>query len=348
MECNMFRIGYIKLFSCGVVGFGFGYIFFFLIKRSKYNKEKCNKEKNKVMENKIFRDNLMNNSVFKIINCMVFVFYFIVSIRVCYFLLNGTSYAIIRSMYQGYYGYASVFPNSAMKTIDTYFAHPFLYVLVPIILISFFEKKLKKRWLIISIGNIIMYLLCSASRFLLLYFIIELAFCICYYYRNLLKKYRKKIFKVLIALCMIIFLMTYIRSKTVSGGNYTIMQNLYAYFTVEFPLMDYWLDYIPHGFYGFGTAFLHGTFGVLSPVIRFLNIPMEKYNMLTKIIVPTEENFIGVFPWKKYNAFISIFYFFFLDFGYIGVLLEMFIFGCICSNINFTKHIYNFCKVAVL
>ena len=329
-----------KIVFFGVFGFGSGYIISTYFRQLKKNKE--------LDKRKIEKENIINENLLKILISLTFLFYGVVSIRVFNMLLHGTSYAVIRSMYQGYYGYSSIFPNGLMKRIDTYIAHPFLYVLIPITLISFFEKRMSKKWIILSIADLILYLVCSASRFLLLYFIIELAYCVYHYYKNMLKKNRRKIFRILLLLCVVIFTMTYVRSRTVSNGKYTIIQNLYAYFTVEFPLMEHWISLIPTNTYGNGVSFFHGTIGLFSKILKFIGFPMTKYDIITSLVVQTEETFVKVFPWKSYNAFISMFYFFYLDFRFIGVYIGSMIFGFFCSNVDANMVIKDSYKSKVL
>lgn len=300
----------------GCLGMGVGYVSFYILKNKKIKNTNTS----------------FNFNAFKIVTFLCFCFYLYTSINVLLLLFQHTPYAIIRSMYQGYYGYnaLSIFHSELLRSIDIYIMHPYLFVLAPILVLSFFEKVIPRKWQIVSAASIIMYLFSSASRFLLLYVIVELLFCILYYQKDMLKKYKKRITKIALFLIFLIFLITYIRTRTVMNGQYTIFQNLYAYFTVEFPLMDYWIKKSAD-FSSYGMSFFHGIVGV---ILKIFGLNFNFYADVTNNVVLTETMFVSVFPWKKYNAFVSMFYFFYLDFKLPGVFLGTLVFGAICAIVN--------------
>lgn len=317
----------------GVLGFGIGYLFLGTGRRIVFSRA--------VRREKV-NDNYINMILLKSLIVITTLFYGWVGIRAIKLMLSSMSYALIRNMYQGYYGYDSIFNSQWEFLFNQDLGHPFLYVLAAVLVLSFFENILDLKWKLISILDIGLFLLISASRFLLLYIVVELVFAV-FFYQNRIKKYLERnipksiigrIKRLIILLGILLFLMTFVRThEYAKSGGYTIIQNLYAYFTIPLPLMDYWIHIVDQNeWLSYGMALIHGFVGVLSIPLKKLGFDFDWYTTVSTFVAPTEDNFIRIFPWKSYNAFVSLFYFFYLDFREIGVFIGGAIYGGICKK----------------
>lgn len=279
---------------------------------------------------------IYNDKVITIISFICIVFYCFELLRVIQLLRSGKNYYLVRRMYQGY-DEESFFQNSFESYFSSYFAVPCAYILSSYIVVSFFDKHRNFKVFLEAIIAMTFYLVVSASRFILIQIIIGTV----YYFFLLKKKLPKKVKRILknsvIILAIMLLVLSNLRENRTSSGakyNWTIWQSVYSYFSVSIPLMDTWVhSIIVSGYRAHGLVFFRPILSIFSLVILHpLGIESKNLNIAIKNI-NNVENFVQVFPAHSYNAFASIYYYFFLDFGYAGVVAGSFIFGYFCSSI---------------
>lgn len=300
-------------FALGYLGFGFIY---------KNKKEKKNKRI------------VFNYKIIWILLIICGVFYSWLSFKVFNLMNNGMSYNMIRSMYQGYAS-TSLLDKGWEVAINYWIGVPFMYVLVPILIVSVVEKTSSRKFLIISLITIAAYIYGTAGRVIIVYFAIESLFILMVYNIKIDRKVRRFIWKIIIVGIIAMIVLTGMRqSKHSLETGWNTVKSIYAYICIDVPLLDYWTNKADQTYYyTYGLATLKGILELAFVFINKLSFSTPNFiNNLFDYIASFEE-FIYIFPNQKFNAFISIFYTFYLDFRYIGVSLGMFAYGGLSNRI---------------
>ena len=214
----------------------------------------------------------------------------------------------------------------------TYVARPTQILIVIFSTICIFQKK-KMRFLYILTGlMLILGYLCSASKFLIIE-IVCMSFVYLYLYNNKklsdIIKNNKRIF---VPLFFVIFFVTFLMSSKGDGLGPT----LYSYFCGCLPASDQALERMNGDPNFWGLASLHGF-------IRICVLPFEMSGLISGVRTALDfvfnymlqfEETILISPSIKYNAFISMFSYFYIDGGLIGVAFLSCVFGFVSSYIN--------------
>lgn len=284
-----------------------------------------------------------NNSVIMCLALLCMAFYAFELLRVVQLLRAGNSYYFIRRMYQGYE--ESTFFTSAIESyFSSYIAVPSAYILSSYLIIILFRRGRKGKEFFFALVAVSLYLIVSASRYVFIQLLIGTVYLFFLLKKKVPKKVKRWIKRVSVLLIIGVIALTLLRENKTSSGaryNWTLLQSVYSYFSIPIPLMDYWVStiettgYQAHGLVFFRPFLSIFTLFVLHPLgIEFnaLNEAIDKINLV--------ENFVQVFPRHQYNAFASMFYYFYLDFKWIGVFLGSAFWGWICAN-TFKKVRFN-------
>lgn len=309
----------------GNIAFAIGYLVSGYISRNRNG----NISKNKVIK--------FNYKVIWILLLICSVFYLWLSLKVFNLMNNGMSYNMIRSMYQGYTT-TSLLDKSWEVAINYWIGVPFMYVLVAILIVAVVEKKASYKFTIISLITIAAYIYGTAGRVIIVYFAIEALFILMVYNIKIDPKVKRLIWKIVIVGAIAMIILTGMRqSKHALETGWNTIKSIYAYICIDMPLLDYWATNAEQRYYyTYGLATLKG---VLELAFIFLNkLSFSTPEILNQVFEYTAsfEEFIYIFPEQRFNAFISIFYTFYLDFRYLGVFFGMSIYG-IVSNRIFNK-----------
>jgi len=207
-----------------------------------------------------------------------------------------------------------------------------------------FRKKRIQKLLILSFIAVALYLVVSASRYIFIQMLIGSIYLFVFLKKKLPEKVKKLIKKVAILLIFGLIALTLLRENRTSSGDrydWTLLQSVYSYFSVSIPLMDHWIAQIDiSGYQAYGFAFFRPILNLFSLIILHpLGIEFNSLNESIEMI-NLVDNFVQVFPQHQYNAFSSMFYYFYLDFGWSGVFLWSAFWGWICANV-FKKARYN-------
>lgn len=113
------------------------------------------------------------------------------------------------------------------------------------------------------------------------------------------------------------------------------LQAIYAYFTLPVGLFSYYTSIVDvNNFESFGAATFYPLFYVLASVASFFGAKTSFLdNLIYYVGLPQETWTSTLFPTGSYNAFCSLFYFFYLDFRIIGIVLFSLLYGFISGYI---------------
>lgn len=251
-------------------------------------------------------------------------------------LKRGVSYSYIRNMYYGYGSAPKLIKSTFLNTYINWISVPALYALIPVAMINLFETKNifyhKKRFLfsIVVFLSTFMYIFGSAGRFMLIFLGVQIVAVFQVYHKKLPAKFKKQIFIFILAVVFIFFLISLIRAAGASGKK---VNTFYAYLSIPVYLLDYWIEKMENTSHLYGGAFLYGILTFLNYFTSKFGFNIPLYEKSYDMIQITQNGWVEIFPNEWYNAYVSIFYYFYIDFGIIGVILGCIFFGYLCHEI---------------
>ena len=277
-----------------------------------------------------------NEKIILVLSLICLAYYAYELLNVLRLLSSGTTYYYIRRMYQGYEK-STFFTSSIERYVSSYIAIPCAYILSSYIVVSLFKKNKDKKVLALASLATLLYLVVSGSRFILIQLLIGSAYLFAFLKREISNRVKKWIKRFGIAIVIGVIALTLLReNRTSSGARYdwTLLQSVYSYFSISIPLMDKWIGNIDTiGYRAYGLVFFRPVLSILSLLILHpLGINIDALDVAIDRINDVE-NFIQVFPRHQYNAFASMFYYFYMDFGWVGVFLGTTFWGWICANV---------------
>lgn len=250
--------------------------------------------------------------------------------RVLPMLQSGLSYGYIRVQYWTTKtivtsGFDYFLNNTVCKACEL--------VLVTYLLLEIFQKKVKIRHLLLAIFTIVLEVFIAGGRMILLetIFAIAIIFSISGISYNIPKNFRRRIKKFLYAIILLailgIIFMTGDRQSDMSVTG-AVLSN----FTLCLPLMDHLIDIVhTTGDMTYGFVFFRGIFEIICTFtgpLGIFNFPTI-LSQLDKYTNP----FYSISNSQTANAYTSMFFDFYLDFGLLGVVMESLIFGFIIQRI---------------
>lgn len=241
------------------------------------------------------------------------------------YLLLGYSFSQIHNMFYGY-GEANKLLSDFLNSIVTWISLPSLYLSIFVAIISFFDKKSNKKFILLTILSLFFYIIGNASRMILIIVVLSIFVMFLYYNENISKK-TKRYIKILIILLLLLFLiLTFLRTSSSSSS----VNSLYAYMSIPVALLDKWINIFDSSVsfnYTYGGSFFYGIISWINWFISKVGYNLPIYNIIYQHIIDTQNVWFQIFPGKVYNAYCTMFYYFYMDFGIFGIFLESFIFG---------------------
>ena len=196
------------------------------------------------------------------------------------------------------------------------------------------SKKTKIAMIIITIINVIVSMLTNGGRVILFFLILCFALSFLFYRKKTgknnnkrLKKTRRYLFLSLIVLICVAVFVTFSRS-----ADSSILQSVFYYFCGSIPNMEMNLANVDTSNYTYGLAFFSGLVRPLFTAVKFaFGLPLpEVFTRADSFLFDASATYY-IADGVEYNAFVTIFYFFYRDSGYIGIVFESFVFGLILS-----------------
>lgn len=277
----------------------------------------------------------INYKIVGLLGAISLTFYLIIFVRVIKILLSGTTYAVLRNMYGGEESYM----NAIESWINGWIIVPFIFASIPLLVLLILEPK--KKFSLISLLTIviILYVFCTGSRIIVLIFAINLVLAM--RARKMVmdkaraKKLWKKIRAYIIVLIAVIIVMTIYRYGVTGVTSETVFESYYSYFTASVPLLDYWAQRLHASkFYGYGMATLGGFVTILFMILHRFGLQYPIMLKETNNVIAETQTFLFIFKNRRYNAFVSMFYYFYADFRYFGVVLGSAVLGFVTARIE--------------
>lgn len=250
--------------------------------------------------------------------------------------LGGISYEYIRDIYGGVNEDHTLFTNKYVDTIVKLFFVPAVYVVLTKIFYSFFDKQYQWYFYVLSFVLLGSYCFTTGSRQILFILVLQMVFLLNFKVGKnqvfkISKKVKRRLGMLMVVAVIGIVLITVFRPSKSHDIVWTTNMAYYAYASLPIPMTDYWMKHVDlTGVHTYGLAFFKG---ILSLITRFkLPMPASYYKSM-EFIGECANTYIPIFGSKTFCAFISIFFYFYMDFGYFGVVAGSFIFGLMCSAV---------------
>lgn len=217
--------------------------------------------------------------------------------------------------------------NSALWSFMAVFiAYPFSYAILPIGALNFIKSDGDKGLALLSIIIALLRVFHHGGRATLLYFIIYLLLFSEFYGRKMRTRTKALLFAAVIIFIIAILIVSS------SRGIENIGESLYLYICGCIPNLSVRIDRIVPGVVTLGGASLYGYILPFMLILNGIGVPYPEAFITLRDAVNVESivrigNNIG------YNAFVTPFYYLYLDGRFIGVFTGMFILGIVIQKI---------------
>ena len=334
----------------GIFFYTVGYILAYAVR----SKKVYTKNTNSLLytENRAINGN-RNFNKYVVVAALIFVsVYSIFRLYLTYRLLRaGYSYTQIRAVYFNDAVLSDdVGARAGRNRLDVYLFYPLIQLLIFISCIVFFNEtkvpqKKKTIFLLIAFACVGLTTFSNGGRDIIYFSVVIFLFC----YelsrkgkkregsdrRRISKKQRRLLILILAAAIIAIIVMTFRRSKTGENSLQSLMRTVYLYFTGWVPHFSIRLNDVSSTDYTYGYAFSLGLFKFFAAGLhRLLGIPTSRLYSMAEAITSNLQTRVSIGGGNRFNAFVSLFYYFYCDGGYLGVIIESFIFGLFCASVE--------------
>lgn len=298
----------------GVVCFTFGYIL-------------CNRMPVIVFGN---TKEMISKKLLVGISLITIFFYIYLSVRVLGLITKGNSYVIIRNMYQGYSD-TSTYLSKTEYLLNSLIFGPITKVIFIITSILYAkDSKEWKLWVLTAISNIL-YAFSTASRFTILSVIISIILIYLIFNHELNLKVKRNIKLLFLISVTLIIVVTVVRGYQSESVFSKIVKSLYIYLASAVPMFDNkWSCF--DGNFLHGQLFVYGITDFLDSIISIIAGKDVNFSYAAQTVVSDTERFVKIYDNQYFNAYVSIYYYFYVDFGILGIVAGDLLFGLMCAG----------------
>lgn len=282
------------------------------------------------------------SNLFKLIIIVILIFQLYRLYTIFPLLISGVNLDTIRGIQ---YGYTIEGISYSGEFFYTYFIIPLIYLLRPVCVICILKKNVllieKKYCLLLFVSLIIELITSGGGRMILITSLLEIVYLLYFIYKDKKMKIqisnKMKRFLYIVSIVMIIFILYATFNR--GSGEITILKSLYYYYVGGIPNTGLHLEMFD-GRYTYGFSFFGSLLRVFMEILeRVFNYSSELYNI--SINIPTTLAYtITDVGNGRFNSFVVIFYYFYYDGGYLGVLLCSMFYGFFTQKVmqGYVKH----------
>ena len=249
------------------------------------------------------------------------------------FLLDGIQYQLIRDMLFGYKGADStIFITTFESTLFSWVVSPAVTALSIISIVNLFTKKMNFMISVVCFIDVGLYVFATSGRSIIYYIVFMVVFMFFRSFNLMSKKVKYIIMSATLLLVASLIFVTFLRRKDV-----TAVPGVYSSLTVNYSLFSHWVQYVDqNGIMTFGNSFFRGILEGVNFFLGKVSISTPGYWSMQSVFDLIQNSWIEVFPKNWYNAYVSSFFYFYLDFGSLGIVIGCFVHG-IVSKIVYMK-----------
>lgn len=320
-QINISRFNHISnstyfIIASGVVSFAMGYIFFLVsIKDTRITIGNFRKSVNNEKLEEI------RYGLLKFLCISTIIVLLPEAINSILILAGGGSFETIRTNFSNGY---SVLDIGILSLYRNYIVKPFCYIVYPICAVDFILGKRQKWLLIFTIIISFLSALYEGGRIQFVYFALHFLL-IARLARIQIKipKVVKRVLVMLLALMVVIVL--YI--TTSRGSKEPVIQSLLLYISGCVPLMDSHLSAVGfHPNYTYGVVAISGFLKPFFSILENFGFPYPSFLLNIQHVFEVEQT-ISIGTVFHMNAYVSLFYYFFYDGGFVGNIIGSFLYG---------------------
>ncbi|MFS7431280.1 O-antigen polymerase [Carnobacterium maltaromaticum] len=292
----------------GMFGYNLTYLFLELINSKRIIKK--TKSERKFIKNR-----------FMLLQTIAFIYLFFSSLKTFIMIRNGYDYSQIRYDYFQLNGYET--SNLVSVYFRTYILQAIVFLGIIISGFELFKKNRNKLIIYVSIINVLMLIFINSGRTIIFQLVLVILFS--YLLRPKNNKITKKIkfmtFSMASFFMFLTVFITNLRNYKDESAILATTRTIVTYFLGSLTFLEYNInEFLKTGeSYLYGRGFLGG---IIDPFINVVNIlGFENIRSSGEIINEITGKFSYVGTTTYYNAFSTMFFVFFVDFGYIGVFI---------------------------
>lgn len=304
----------ILIVTMGIVSFAIGTVICIAIWR-KIEKKEILKE-NSENEEKI------NNILFIVILTIGLIMVLILSIKVIILLANGTSYYNIRKLYYSYGENGSLINNDQIFTLFDWTMSIIITLSTPVVIVQIMKKQINKIAIAEYCVMIAAYVFATSGRMPIFIIIVEVILYLLLNKENINLRLRRIAYGIVGTLAAAIICITVVRTSSSQNKK---VNALYEYFSLPLPYFSKLVDYIDKNeVQTYGAATGYGPYLLVQKGIKVVTgYKFKNAEQLAKIITKPQTYWVKIFQDTKdyYNAYATLFYYFYLDFRYVGVVI---------------------------
>lgn len=250
------------------------------------------------------------------------------------FLSSGYSWWAIRLMAtSGEGGVGTLKGGNWSDVIYSFIVSPLIYLIVPTIVTEILSGKKNKLALILSISAIVVYSISTVSRAVWGFAILYVILLLLLFRKNIILSKRQKRMLKIAPLILVVLVLIVNKITVMRNSEADILANAYAYISGCMPLLSVHLEEAISNERTYGMLSLYGF---LNPIFFLTNrLHIFSYPdafLAAKNVKDNLETFISLSPSINMNAYATLFYNFYIDFGIPGIAMGSFIFGYICMR----------------
>jgi len=227
----------------------------------------------------------------------------------------------------------NVFTNSGVFGSLQYYIRNYFYAILLINMLitisGVYLKQIKKRTLILSSLNIVIYMGITLGRFPVVFLALSLTFGFIYLKNIMNFKINFKVYTIVIILLLIISAMSIFRKSdyNTESGVEIVSDFVVRYFTGSFVAFDRFLNTHKIGV-DFDYQVCRATFaGIDEPIVMALKKIGKKVPNTRLAIGKYANTFFNIGNNQSYNAFYTMNLYFYWDGGLIGIVIYAYLFG---------------------
>jgi hypothetical protein len=279
--------------------------------------------------NALQHDYVLNLKLLHILSIFVIVYSIYNAIDAIQYTINGGALADVRNEF---YSYDNT--NTPFKYyFDTYVFSPIRYIVIVGTIVGYFFVKEERLLLLNCFLIILLQGMQSAGRYVFFNTILMIFCCFALTKKaSSLKVKSKKIIFIFVPILITVILGITANRTTIATDNITFVgqlwETIYSYFVGSITYMGVVNESYP--FIKSSTFGINFIAGFLSPFFAGLTF----FNLIS---YPDFLKVVGTYACEQlpigdiyFNAMPTIFMYYYIDFGYIGVFIETYIFGRIC------------------
>ncbi|OCA99779.1 hypothetical protein BGS1_17170 [Clostridium beijerinckii] len=325
----------------GLIAYGIGYYLLLICTRKHLFRSKYASYLNK---RKVDRDYVLRYRLLYFLGGISLLFYLRDLSIVFSYILNGSSLAYIRQLAQDSSSILYADRSAIENSIRVVFITPFVMALQPITAVDFWIGKRDRKLLVINIFIIVLRIITDGSRIVLVYLLLHLLVASIFTDRTDIKqiitsgKNRKRRNKKLFIVLILIVGGVAIYRTTLSRSGVNFLRYAYYYFSMEPYMFETWCEIAGNsGLVGYGFASTNGfwftIFYLIKNLLSLSSYPQYWYDIYSLIQATDSQWQIIAGNATTANAYVSVFWFLYLDGRIAGIVIGMFVYGMISARV---------------